>query len=405
MNIPKYLLVLLSTFSLVHGSVRVNFGTLDFQMRSQNESDPADLVGTMLVSVVGFLTDTFRDNFATFEQVRFTVNHFDVASDGAQGFLGAVAVEGTVSFDAGVNDDVPSPTDIALVASNAFQEYDQEFLDDLARFTDNPFLAGINFVLVKVNGVPATTGVSPLKTVVVEKEPLLQTWVIALIAGLGTFVLVFCVCMTWLCCCTGDEEQSNQETMGKTESRGTASASENGSVAEVPMSTRSFTSQASSRFTYNPSSNRGSQHPANDFSVDESSDNDENDEGNNDGSPGHSNISRWLRESNKPLPTRKEDVSISFGQDISEIQNEKDLSLIEEEADEEETPEKDISHVYLSRSALESVRKDHANKKQVPPSLLEQSEDSLNMTGSTGDVIQELNDLSYQISMLRKGGR
>ena len=102
------------------------------------------------------------------------------------------------------------------------------------------------------------------------------------------------------------------------------------------------------------------------------------------------------------LPTRKEDVSISFGQDISEIPNEKDLSLIEEGTDEEPTPQKEnLSSSYLSRSALDRMESGPPAR-PIPPSLLDQSEDSsLDMTGSTSDVIQELNDLSYQISKLR----
>jgi hypothetical protein len=423
----------------------VSFG-MDLQLRSSADSDPSSMIVQLLNPTILFLDDIFTDAFPqTFTQVRFTVNEYDIAAatgDNVDRFyLGAIRLKGTAYFRVDDNEDaldgLPSTARVGAVAAQAFQEYDVEYLETLIGTTTDPFLNGLTYTIVKINGGGAVNPEQP-SSLPSSDEPALETWMIVLIAGTAVLCAVLCSCILWLCCCVSDlddthaEQRSAYPAVTKSDSRGTTKTTESpeadSSAPGRPRSlspVHSIASQDSSIFTYNPRSTTRAR------SVDkqvfasfasQTTDMDMEQWQQNSvlgGSSADTSMDRSNHDSSSSLP---------FGNDISAIENKKDLSLIAEGTDEDSaTPLKpeelmqlqaqqlalaahnnnntrEQSRSYLSQAALEDLEQGRRQRQQQ-----QQRESDSNLSilarqppqDATNHVIQDLHDLSYEIAQIR----
>jgi hypothetical protein len=396
-----------------------------------------------------FLNDAFsaiyKDTDYQFSHTSLSVTTYSIDDAAAAGkakkngdlsYIATMDLAGTIFFG-----DAPPQEQVSTVISAAFQQQNQLFLQSLVMSTD-PFLQDINYAIVRVVKKSGNTDQANNAT---EASSDLDSWMLAIIVGAGTFIVVFFCCLLFVCFTPLSELQPDIEQQGSHSGKHTIkpidtkdtmdNASEDGNEfwegedPERPTPTslspaRSMMSQDSSRFTYNPKSGRSNESDTGGGFLSGPSDSLE--------------IEAWEQEG-----TINRSTNMPFGHDISAIEKNKDLSLIEEGDFEDVTPQKPETGVitlqqqkfkgqYLSRQAV--FETDHrrggrgtgtgASSQQRPAggsrgsnsnssnqgasSSLSESrppkvsiKSNNNNTSAVNDVIDDLNDLSAQFDKHR----
>ena len=351
---------------LVNAAVAISsapLGKINMQMRSSQTTIPSKFIVEILEITVPFLDGVLenayrKENKYIYEQVRLSVQNYDIVADNG-GFVATVELRGTAFF----KDDAPA--DMSPLIVDAFSDYNEVYLESLTSSKDN-FLQGLSYAVVTVDGNVAMEDRNKKGGIGGDS---LDTWMIALIAGGIAFVAVMSVCVILFCCCVGggSTTASSMTDIPKSrtaESRDTRSTEDYATTrrSRSPSPVRSITSQDSSKFTYNPKSSCRSKGSF-DFN----------------GSALEMDVEAWQKGS-----TINGNHTLPFGHDISAIETKKDLSLIQEE-NSDSTPDSLLSERKLR--ALE----------------MGTSRPMLDLNAPARDVLDELNDLSFQISSLRKG--
>jgi hypothetical protein len=429
----------------------VLLGQLEMEMGSRSNTNPNEFLVQVITQTQDFLNDAFsaiyKDTDYQFSHTSLSVSTYSIDSAAATGraenngdlsYIASMDLAGTIFF--GV---APPQEQVSTVISAAFQQQNQLFLESLVQSTD-PFLQDINYAIVRVVKKSGNTNQANSS----EASSDLDSWMLAIIVGAGTFIVVFFCCLLFVCFTPLSELQpddieqqgshSGNHTIKPIVTKDTMdNASEDGADfwegedAERPTPTslspvRSISSQDSSRFTYNPKSGRS---------------NDSDTGGGFLTGPAEAlEIEAWEQEGSINRST-----NMPFGHDISAIEKNKDLSLIEEGDFEDVTPHKPEAGIitlqqqklkgqYLSRQAVfetdhrrggrgastgassqqrpagSSRGTNNNNSTQGASSSLAVSrppkvsiKSNNNNTSAVNNVIDDLNDLSAQFDKHRGG--
>ena len=232
---------------------------------------------------------------------------------------------------------------------------EKTFLEQLEKESDSiPFLSNLTYVAVRVNGDVVVEDISHITDGENESgissknnSPVLDVWMIALIGGLGAFLLVLCAVVTCICCIPLDDDANAKANMQKNQlgqhgtnpTRSESKMEENINMEDFdksPSEAKSIGSQDSSLFTYNPKSVRSfdSKKSYNSYFTY--------------GTQGiEMDVATWQAKAASNIEADDYATStgtsisanqISFGQDISAIEAKKgDLSLIQEDEENEST--------------------------------------------------------------------
>jgi hypothetical protein len=364
------------------------------QMRSARNTTPSEFILELLTLTVQFLDRAFHreyDNSSTYDfaQVRLSVSTYEITEDSSGGYLASIDLVGTSFFEE------EAPASVTPLVVSAFSAQNQEYLNTLT-MSEDAFLQGISYAVVTVNG-----NVAMSKAGDDISQSSFQTWSIALIAGCIAFMAVLCGCLLAMYCCFSDVPTSRARPAPGNKpvgSRDTGDSSEiedlDGDIyseqTRTPSPVRSITSQDSSKFTYNPSVT--SRSSVDDFPRSRGS-------AENPSFMIHNHAtdldveSTWSKGSTIPHGSH-----VPFGTDISVIESKKDLSLIQEGEDEQSTPDKPLDPQYLSQENILDMERGERLQRH---SLLHPGKKLLDLNGPAQDVLDELNDLSLQISSLR----
>lgn len=354
-----------SSSSAVNALEGVLLGQLEMEMGSRSNTNPNELLVQVIVQTEIFLNDAFtaiyRDTDYEFSHTSLSVTTYSINSavsgkdNGAGSYIASMDLAGTIFFG-----DAPPQEQVSTVISAAFQQQNQLFLQSLVLSKD-PFLQDINYAIVRVvkNSNTANTN-NQANAARNQESSELDSWMLAIIVGAGTFIVVFFCCLLFVCFTPlselqpddiehqgsgGSGKQSNKiqpistkDTSDNASDDGIEFWDEvrNGDDPERPTPTslspvHSITSQDSSRFTYNPKSGRSSEigtgggsflsgDPASETEADTL------------------DIEAWEQGSSVNRSS-----NMPFGHDISAIEKQKDLSLIEEGDFEDMTPHKPVA--------------------------------------------------------------
>jgi hypothetical protein len=431
----------------------VLLGQLEMEMGSRSNTNPNEFLVQVITQTQDFLNDAFsaiyEDTDYQFSHTSLSVTTYsidDAAStgnakkNGDLSYIASMDLAGTIFFG-----DAPPQEQVSTVISAAFQQQNQLFLQSLLQSTD-PFLQDIDYAIVRVVKKSGNTNNQANAT---EASSDLDSWMLAIIVGAGTFIVVFFCCLLFVCFTPLSELQPDIEQQGSHSGKHTINpidtkdtmdnASEDGAEfwegedPERPTPTslspaRSMMSQDSSRFTYNPKSGRSNESDTGGGFLSGPSDSLE--------------IEAWEQEG-----TINRSTNMPFGHDISAIEKNKDLSLIEEGDFEDVTPQKPETGVitlqqqklkgqYLSRQAMfetdhrrggrgtgtgassqqrpsgssRGSNNDNNNSNQGASSSSSASrppkvsiKGNNNNTSAINNVIDDLNDLSAQFDKHRGG--
>jgi hypothetical protein len=451
----------------------VLLGQLEMEMGSRSNTDPNSFLVQVIAQTQEFLDNAFGTIYNgtdyDFSHTSLSVTSYSIDGDGdsstgegsGTGYIARMDLAGTIFFG-----DAPPQVQVSTVISAAFQQQNQRFLQSLV-LSNDPFLQDINYAIVRVvqprgaGGRSNTAAADP--NVNAEESSGMDSWMLALIVGAGTFVVVFCVCLLCVCFTPLSELQPDSIEYAGSGKQPPISTKDTSDVSldvsddeendpyektrrashhdpERPTSRQprspdlSVTSQDSSRFTYNPKSARSSTTGGSFLN----------------GPAEALDIEAW--EQGSTIIDRSGMNMPPFGHDISAIENKKDLSLIEEGDFEDVTPHKDgggggetkdvhalrkkrLQGQYLSRQAVYEIDRhrggrgtgtgapsqprpvssnsnrgsnnhNHSNGASTvstsrPPRV---STNTNTTSSSTNDVIADLNDLSLQFNRYRGGG-
>lgn len=380
-------------------------GNIEMQMRSQIPSDMNQILVKIMTATVTFLDDAFSEYYVDhykgkdyFEKVSLSVNSYgmELTPDGS--YIARASFRTRAFFGDIKNAQPPTRDELVQTTNVLFQESNQEFLLSLTG-QDDPFLQDISYAVVKVNGVVAASN-SSIKPSEDSNGP--NNWVYAIIAGVGAFFIVLNLILLCYCCC--GKGRNELPSVRKTSTSGTSQDDDASSCRPDALSpVRSFTSQDSSIFTYNPKSTKSVTTRQTFGSVFTS----------------EVDVEAWKKKS-----VVQKDVF--GGNDISAITNKKDLSLIEEGSEgEEEAAMANSRHkskrrsagktstAYLSEFALSDLERGERVISRQPSRASSsggsrhQSSSSSRQSYSTRelemstDVIDDLKNLSHQIDHFR----
>jgi hypothetical protein len=335
-------------------SVVLPLGLLEMDMRSDQPPETNKFLKAVLSITTDFLYKAYLNtNDASFQNIQCSIQSFSldgskVSDDQMEGgsaspYSAQISIIGQVMFQDFTNWTQDNVTDFNTAAFSVSVGA-MSFLHNLMHYsTDDPFLSNITYAAVKVNGAVINENESDANNDMGDDPPL-EVWMIALIGGLGAFVLVLCAAITCICCIPIDDSVSktnarNFGVHGTNPTRSDSKMDEHMHVNEMdskaPSPGKSIGSQDSSNFTYNPKSVRSYDSGRRSFNsyftygtqnhgieMDISNMPDYGNSGHHDSRPMHA--------------TTISANQISFGQDISAIEPKKvDLSLIEEDCETE----------------------------------------------------------------------
>jgi hypothetical protein len=330
-------------------------GLLEMDLRSDQAPETNKLLKTVLSVTTDFLYKAYiNSNDASFQNIQCSIESFtldgskvndDATGDGDMSpYSALISIIGQVTFQDSTQWTQDNVTDFNTVAFS-MADSSKSFFHSLMEYsTDDPFLSNITYAAVKVNGAVIDEGDVKNDTGSQSDDPPLEVWMIALIGGLGAFVVVLCVVITCICCIPIDDSMSKANARqfgvhGTNPTRSDSKMDEHMRFDEMeskaPSPGKSIGSQDSSIFTYNPKSVRsydsgrrsynsyftyGTHNQGMEMDISHMPDH---------GASGHHDI----------RPAHATTISanqISFGQDISAIEPKKgDLSLIEEDGETE----------------------------------------------------------------------
>jgi hypothetical protein len=299
-----------------------------------------------------------------------------LASDNADGFIATTDLTGYAYFD--VDSDI-SEDDVTNALKDAFRKYNKLFLEILAE-SDDAFLSDIRYAIVIVDG----DSVLDRKVTNESSDETFPIWAIALVAAGAGFALVVGLCLCFIYCLgEPDEDQDGVYNVSRTNSRETkksksTTASSTPDEEESTMydhehfEARSFSSQDSSKFTFNPKSVFSNTNTFASFNTNMTNiDN---------------HVQNWQRDS-----TIEQGSNTAFGNDVSAINEKRDLSHIDER--EEESAESfDAFNLHGDRQYQSRNNRQSSLRNSGRPS---------GVSGGAKEVMQDLDDLSQQVAMYR----
>jgi hypothetical protein len=365
--------------------VGVPFGTLHLQLRSQVESSVNDVLFHVLSQTGIFLDNHLLEKYnGSFSHVTLAIDAFaltesptihvntsasteDKVLSYAENYDVTLDLLGTALFFPHTR--MPWKSQLIAQVTSIFKNNAVEYANVLSQ-ANNDLLQDLRFAIVTVHGetvnVPGngnmtttgtttSTGSSTPSSSSSSTMEMMPSWVIPVLAGVGSAFLVFVICVACKLICS---RQLNRSAPTQKFSAETAEDDNDEEAMLSPMQSE-IGSVGSSVYTYNPAhlySNNNS----------------------NNNSKAH----------------------MLFGNDISAIANRRDLSLIEEQSledlgSEPSTPGRDRSRPP-PRSSIDSATGDLTNA--VIPT------DSIRIIGMSR-VIEDLNDLSAQIDTHRRTSR
>jgi hypothetical protein len=366
--------------------VGLSIGSFDISMNSHQKSETTIVLRELLGVTVNFLDGQFYDHFGNqFQKISCSIKSYkigDVKNDGAL-YTASVSITGLAFFleKADIN-----ATDVTSFATNVLETYPDSYSNALTDSQD-PFLQALTKIDVHRNGnTVASTAVDSG-----EDGPVMESWMIALTAGVGAFLLVMCACLIFICCMPVDEDGSEynnakpKDFVQRVVTKTTGASSYNmdddetdhyPQVGNSPSEIRSITSQDSSAFTYNPHSTKSLNSRASMGSYFTNSTAMELD------------IAAWQAGSLIKDPQHQ-----PFGNDISAIEKKKDLSLIAEEMEEENmSPTPAVrAKSRLTEAAVQDWERQHERATNA----------TIRPTASAQDLIDDLKHLSSQIDRHR----
>jgi hypothetical protein len=310
-----------------------NLGFMEMQMQSSQVSETNILLRTLLSETVNFLDAAFfTETDSTFQKVSCSIQAYKfggLAGDEVGDIWNAiytanVTITGQVFFLAETN---VTESNVSEITSQAFEQDKDEVFVQVLQNSANPFLAHINYAVVRVDGATVASSNATTQAAAEQDDgPVMEVWMIALVGGAGAFLLVFCVVVTCICCMTVDDTNKNskQPRPGTSSQVGgdptlpstTANNEETVDIeSKSPSPAKSIGSQDSSTFTYNPKSARSM-------------------ESRTFGSYFTSNTGIEMDVAAWQSGSVVNQHQIPFGQDISAIEHKKDLSLIQEDEEE-----------------------------------------------------------------------
>lgn len=417
MKITKvaYLLILYPLVGLALESRRL--GDLEMRIRSRSNGNKDAILLDILTVTVSFLDERFKHRYSQSDNIQFDKVSLSAVSYDLDevngGYLAILLLRGNAFFQ---KNRAPGQREVLTYASSFFQEDNQVFLDHLMR-KNNKFLSEISYAIVRVDGDVVAendkhssieSNTSPTTK---EKMISMEMWIIGVVAGLVGFVTVSLICLVCICCCqtvevdVRDKPVAQDVVVRNAPTRPTLDDDSYQQRDNPPSPLRSITSQDSSVFTFNPLSCKSFESKTlNSFLT------------TNTGVD--IDVEAWQQGSKVP-----KDTSI-FGHDISVIDNKKDLSLIEEGNEGDDMTPAKISENQmrifresrpLTQNALEDLdradRRAHRKNSRSSTSSARSSSASANSWRQThsahlddeaADVIDDLNDLSYQIDQYRR---
>ncbi|GAX24596.1 hypothetical protein FisN_4Hh114 [Fistulifera solaris] len=374
-------------------------GDIEMRLGSTSSSDKNELLFEILTLTVGFLDDKLSQNFADdssvdFDKVSLSAMSYDI-TEVHDGYVASMTLTGRAFFTEGTS---PSQQEVIDMTSQIFQEENQDYLASLM-VSSNVFLQDTQYAIVRVDGnvVSENRGQDGSNTFSMD------SWIVLLVGGATGFLVVLTVCLLWYCCSYVNSEEPDA-VVRKTPSKATKNTAEEDESlnerSQTPSPVRSISSQDSSVFTYNPKSSKSVDSKTfGSFLT------------NNTGS--EIDVEAWQKGSKV-----HKDNSI-FGHDISEIENKKDLSLIEEGSDEENTPDKRRPGAsYLAKyqqgnlqaarpsagSHTNSIRRSSFSSSSVSSSSSRANKRrNIDLEADAEELINDLKDLSVQINRYRNG--
>lgn len=383
------------------GTNELPFGTLNLQIRSRSNSEAREFLTDLLKRTSEFLDEHFSDYFANtvasdyFSNVGLRVINFNVETTVNAQVLASVDFDGSTFYS---TRPVPNADFIRNLLKEAFQGDSRlEFVGEL-QLSNVALLSDLTYLVVGVNGkIVANEDLTLYTPEASDAAPAgSNSAKIAIVAGIGAgSACLFLVAVFILISIRRRKDTTTQR--GHVSRKRSPVIEESSTRSPSPI--RSICSQESSKFTYNPKSVNAS-------TIDGSSTIDSKtlpsafsslqvDVGQN------IDIEAWQNNMISPI------TPAPFGHDISAI-DKKDLSLIEEGTDEDDTPASRQTASYLNRKAL--TRLDYSElspqkltskpkPKFVNDSWYSEEESSHYSDGS--DVINDLKNLSRQIHRKR----
>jgi hypothetical protein len=346
----------------VNATVAYNLGYIEIDMRSTQPPQTNKLLHAVLSVTTNVVSIAFDNNSDEhYDRISCSINSYnfegsadnDDSKSATSPFSALVTITGKALFNESTSWTQTNVTD--FVTSIFATDGDRSFLKELEMENDNiPFLSNLTYVAVRVDGdvvaedtSDTSNGDKASNINTKKKDPALDVWMIALIGGLGAFILVLCAVITCICCIPLDDDANGKVNMQKNQlgqhgtnpTRSESKMEENIRMDDLdksPSEAKSIGSQDSSLFTYNPKSVRSfdSKKSYNSYFTY--------------GTQGiEMDVATWqAKAASNIVPddyatstgTSISANQISFGQDISAIEAKKgDLSLIQEDEENEST--------------------------------------------------------------------
>lgn len=369
------------TPAFIQADVVYPLGFFEMDMRSDQAPETNKLLHTILSVTTDFLNKAYwYTNDTTYQKVFCSIHNFtlggsktslnDTKVDGnTSPYSAQISITGQVRFQ---DETKWTQSDVTDFNTQAFSvpAGPMSFLYSLMQYaSQDSFLSNLTYAAVKVNGaVRDEDNIESDSTE--EDQPPLEVWMIALIGGLGAFVVVLCVIITCICCIPIDEDNDKSKSRqidvhGTNPTRSDSKMDEHLRFDELeskaPSPGKSIGSQDSSVFTYNPQSVRSHDSGRRSYNSYFTY-----------GTQGiEMDISQYPesgvagRHESRPSNTSTISATqISFGQDISAIEPKKgDLSLIEEDG---ETESSAAGSVSLRSEAVSPPQNVHNSVSPTP---------------------------------------
>jgi hypothetical protein len=366
----------------VNARVGYKLGYIEIDMGSTQTTPTNELLRTVLSATTNFISSAFyAANPMQYPRVSCSLKSYNTggsavnddknskASTDTAPYTALITITGNVVYDESTNWNQTNVTDFV---SSIFDSTDghQSFLNQLQKESNGTqFLLHLTNVAVRVDGDLVTNEINDgssnenkIDDGADAKSHALEVWTIALIGGLGAFLLVICAVLTCICCIPLDDDEaanakSQKNQLGQHGTNPTQTDSKMDEhipadeIDQSPSEAKSIGSQDSSLFTYNPKSVRSydSRKSFNSyFTYGTTTQGVEMDVAAWHANPVRNNVPT------DDYGTTSADTSmaahqVSFGQDISAIEAKKgDLSLIQEDEENESAVTGSVSVASMS---------------------------------------------------------
>lgn len=238
---------------------RLSFGRIELEMASTSVSETNSLLRSILAETVTFLDASFFSaKDYVFRNVACSIVSYSLGGGAGNGiFYANVTIGGSVHFEQNSGVDQQEVLDLAVDA------FSNGYIEALAQ-SDEAFLRNLQSIALTLNGkvlfdddgTKIDNDSDPNeKNKVFQKPEHLAIWMVATIAGGAAFVCVLCIAFACVCCIPNTSPTKDQSLKVLTTGNSDPTDEEEEFPDEkTPSPARSFMSQDSSVFTYNPNS-------------------------------------------------------------------------------------------------------------------------------------------------------